>query len=208
VGAPPKKRLEISYRAVVFSQDVIMETIQRIVTMPTAEVDQTLNRLTEELLLKHSDLSKLALVGIRTGGAFLAQRLGDKLKARTSVAVPVGILDITLYRDDWTRISHKPQVGKTELDFSLDDVDVVLVDDVLFTGRTVRAAMDALTDFGRPQRIELAVLIDRGGRELPICPNFVGRTVELVGNQRVNVYLQEMGRADEVVIESASKNKG
>ena len=79
------------------------------------------------------------------------------------MTVPVGILDITLYRDDWTRISHKPQVGKTELDFSLDDVDVVLVDDVLFTGRTVRAAMDALTDFGRPRRIELAVLIDRGG---------------------------------------------
>jgi pyrimidine operon attenuation protein/uracil phosphoribosyltransferase len=99
-------------------------------------------------------------------------------------------------------------VGKTELDFSLDDIDVVLVDDVLFTGRTVRAAMDALTDFGRPRRIELAVLIDRGGRELPICPNFIGRPVELVGNQRVNVYFQELGLTDEVVIESAHKNKG
>ncbi len=185
-----------------------MEAMQRIVTMSAPEVEQTLNRLTEELLRTHSDLSRLALVGIRTGGAFLAQRLGAKLMARTSVTVPVGILDITLYRDDWTRISHRPQVGKTELDFSLDDVDVVLVDDVLFTGRTVRAAMDALTDFGRPRRIELAVLIDRGGRELPICPNFIGRTVELVGNQRVNVYFQEMGLPDEVVIESAPKNKG
>jgi pyrimidine operon attenuation protein/uracil phosphoribosyltransferase len=185
-----------------------MEAIQRIITMSGPEMDQTLNHLTEELLHHYSDLSKLALVGIRTGGAFLAQRLGAKLKARTSAAVPVGILDITLYRDDWTRISHKPQVGKTELDFSLDDIDVVLVDDVLFTGRTVRAAMDALTDFGRPRRIDLVVLIDRGGRELPICPNFIGRTVELTGNQRVNVYFQEMGRSDEVVIESAPKNKG
>ena len=185
-----------------------MEATQKIIIMSAPEVEQSLNRLAEELLGRYSDLSKLALVGIRTGGAFLAQRLGTKIKARTSMTVPVGILDITLYRDDWTRISHKPQVGKTELDFSLDDVDVVLVDDVLFTGRTVRAAMDALTDFGRPRRIELAVLIDRGGRELPICPNFIGRTVQLVGNQRVNVYFQEMGRSDEVVIESGPKNKG
>jgi len=159
-------------------------------------------------LLKHPYVSQLTLVGIRTGGAFLAQRLGEKVRSRTSVVVPVGILDITLYRDDWTRISHKPQVGKTELDFSLDDVNVVLVDDVLFTGRTVRAALDALTDFGRPRRIELAVLIDRGGRELPICPDFVGSTLELSGNQRVNVYLREMGRIDEVVIESTPKNLG
>jgi pyrimidine operon attenuation protein/uracil phosphoribosyltransferase len=185
-----------------------MEGTQKIIVMSAPEVEQSLNRLAEELLRRYSELSKLALVGIRTGGAFLAQRLGTKIKARTSMAVPVGILDITLYRDDWTRISHKPQVGKTELDFSLDDVDVVLVDDVLFTGRTVRAAMDALTDFGRPRRIDLAVLIDRGGRELPICPNFIGRSVELVGSQRVNVYFQEMGRSDEVVIESVPKIKG
>jgi pyrimidine operon attenuation protein/uracil phosphoribosyltransferase len=185
-----------------------MLDIQRIVTLSAQEMDQVLDRLTEEILLQHRDLAELALVGIRTGGAFLAQRLGARIKGRTSVAVPVGILDITLYRDDWTRISHRPQVGKTELDFSLDDIDVVLVDDVLFTGRTIRAAMDALTDFGRPRRIELAVLIDRGGRELPICPNFIGRTVELAGRQRVNVYFQEMGRPDEVVIETAPKQKG
>ena len=185
-----------------------MDAMQRLVVMSAPEMDQTLNRLAEEIIRRQSDLSRLVLVGIRTGGAFLAQRLGARMQALTSVAVPVGILDITLYRDDWTRISHKPQVGKTELDFSLDDVDVVLVDDVLFTGRTVRAAMDALTDFGRPRRIDLAVLIDRGGRELPICPNFIGHTVELVGTQRVNVYFQEIGRTDEVVIESAPKNKG
>jgi len=178
------------------------------VTMTAPEVQQTLDRLMDEILARHGDVSQLALVGIRTGGAFLAQRLGRQIQARTGVPVPVGILDITLYRDDWTRISHKPQVGKTELDFSLDDIDVVLVDDVLFTGRTVRAALDALTDFGRPRRIELAVLVDRGGRELPICPDYTGQTVALEGNQRVNVYLQEMGRTDAVVIEAGPKNKG
>jgi len=181
---------------------------QRTVTLTATEVAQALDRLTEEILARHEDLAHLSLVGIRTGGAFLAQRVGRLIQSRTGVAVPVGILDITLYRDDWTRISHKPQVGKTELDFSLDDIDVVLVDDVLFTGRTVRAALDALTDFGRPRRIALAVLVDRGGRELPICPDFVAQKVALVGNQRVNVYLQEMGRADEVVIEAGPKNKG
>jgi len=111
-------------------------------------------------------------------------------------------LDITLYRDDWTQLSHKPLVGKTELPGSIDDREVVLVDDVLFTGRTVRAALDALIDYGRPRRIELAVLVDRGGRELPIHADYTGRTVKLSPAQRVNVYLQEMGRADEVAIES------
>lgn len=114
----------------------------------------------------------------------------------------MGVLDITLYRDDWTRISHKPLVGKTELPGSIDDQEVLLVDDVLFTGRTVRAALDALMDYGRPKRIRLAVLVDRGGRELPICPDFVGLTVELPLEQRVNVYLKEMGREDAVAIES------
>ncbi len=185
-----------------------MQTEARIVTMSAPEVEQTTDRLAAEVLARHQDLTRLALVGIRTGGAFLARRLGQVIQNRTGVAVPVGILDITLYRDDWTRISHKPQVGKTELDFSLDDIDVVLVDDVLFTGRTVRAALDALTDFGRPRRIELAVLVDRGGRELPICPDYIGQKVSLAGGQRVNVYLQEMGRGDEVVIESGPKNKG
>lgn len=187
----------------------MMDDKQRLVTMTAEQVAQALERLSDEILANHNtDLAQLALVGIRTGGAYLAQRLGQLIASRTGVQVPVGILDITLYRDDWTRISHKPQVGKTELDFSLDDIDIVLVDDVLFTGRTVRAALDALTDFGRPRRIRLAVLIDRGGRELPICPDFVAQTVTLVGNQRVNVYLSEMGRPDAVVIEAGPKNKG
>ncbi|MFP3868172.1 MAG: bifunctional pyr operon transcriptional regulator/uracil phosphoribosyltransferase PyrR [Desulfobacteraceae bacterium] len=181
--------------------------MHRSISMNALEFDQTLERLTEEILAQQPELSRLVLVGIRTGGAFLAQRLGEKIQQRHDLKVPVGILDITLYRDDWTRISHKPQVGRTELNFSIDDQDVVLVDDVLFTGRTVRAALDALIDFGRPRRIRLAVLVDRGGRELPICPDFVGQTLTLSREQRVNVYFRELHFPDEVAIESADPNK-
>jgi pyrimidine operon attenuation protein/uracil phosphoribosyltransferase len=170
--------------------------------MPGQEVDVTLERLTQQILARHQNLEDLVLVGIRTGGAFLAQRLADKILRHTSRAVRVGVLDITLYRDDWTQLSHKPLVGKTELPGSIDGQEVVLVDDVLFTGRTVRAALDALIDYGRPQRIELAVLVDRGGRELPIHADYVGQTVQLAPKQRVNVYLQEMGHPDAVAIES------
>lgn len=170
--------------------------------MPAAELDRTLERLTDEIMAQHQQLDRMVLVGIRTGGAFLAQRLADKMARRTSSPVRVGVLDITLYRDDWTQLSHKPLVGKTELPGSIDDQDVVLVDDVLFTGRTVRAALDALIDYGRPRRIELAVLVDRGGRELPIQPDYAGRSIKLPPGQRVNVYLKEMGRPDEVAIES------
>jgi pyrimidine operon attenuation protein/uracil phosphoribosyltransferase len=170
--------------------------------MPARELNKTLERLTDEIMAKHLDQDALVLVGIRTGGAFLAQRLAAIITRRTSLPVRVGVLDITLYRDDWTQLSHKPLVGKTELPGSIDNQEVVLVDDVLFTGRTIRAALDALIDYGRPRRIELAVLVDRGGRELPIQPDYVGRVLELPSGQRVNVYLSEMGRADEVAIES------
>jgi pyrimidine operon attenuation protein/uracil phosphoribosyltransferase len=170
--------------------------------MSAAEIDRTLERLTEEIATSHPNPDQMILVGIRTGGAFLAQRLVERITKRTGKPPRVGVLDITLYRDDWTQLNHKPLVGKTELPGSIDDQEVVLVDDVLFTGRTVRAALDALIDYGRPRRIELAVLIDRGGRELPIQPDFVGQTIALPPGQRVNVYLQEMGRPDAVAIES------
>jgi pyrimidine operon attenuation protein/uracil phosphoribosyltransferase len=170
--------------------------------MPARELKQTLERLTDEIMAQHQNQDALVLVGIRTGGAFLAQRLAASITRRTARPVRVGVLDITLYRDDWTQLSHKPLVGKTELPGSIDDQEVVLVDDVLFTGRTIRAALDALIDYGRPRRIELAVLVDRGGRELPIQPDYVGRILELPPEQRVNVYLSEMGRSDEVAIES------
>ena len=141
--------------------------------MSAVDLDRTLERLTDEIVGQHRNLDQMILVGIRTGGAFLAQRLADRIGRRSGKPMRVGVLDITLYRDDWTQLSHKPLVGKTELPGSIDDQEVVLVDDVLFTGRTIRAALDALIDYGRPRRIELAVLIDRGGRELPIQPDFV-----------------------------------
>jgi pyrimidine operon attenuation protein/uracil phosphoribosyltransferase len=177
-------------------------TPKKTLSMAAPELEQALERLTDEIMAKHRDLKDLVLVGIRTGGAFLAQRLAAIMARRTSHPVRVGVLDITLYRDDWTQLSHKPLVGKTELPGSIDDREVLLVDDILFTGRTIRAALDALIDYGRPQRIELAVLVDRGGRELPIQPDYVGRTLKLPPGQRVNVYLREMGRGDEVAIES------
>lgn len=166
------------------------------------EVERTLDRLAQEILAGRQSLERLVVVGIRTGGAYLAQRLADRMSRLTGQSLPVGVLDITLYRDDWTRINHKPLVGKTELPGSIDDQEILLVDDVLFTGRTVRAALDALIDYGRPRRIELAVLVDRGGRELPIRPDFVGLILNLPAAQRVNVYLTEMGRPDEVAIEA------
>jgi len=177
------------------------------IVLTAPEVDRTLDRLTEEVLSKRQHLDNLVIVGIRTGGAFLAQRLADKISRRASRPVRVGVLDISLYRDDWTRISNKPLVGKTELPGSIDDQDVLLVDDVFFTGRTVRAALDALIDFGRPRRIALAVLVDRGGREFPIRPDFTGLILDLPHPERVNVYLSEMGHADAVAIEAQASAK-
>jgi pyrimidine operon attenuation protein/uracil phosphoribosyltransferase len=175
---------------------------QKHIVLTAAEVERSLDRLAEAVLAGHQNLDHLVVVGIRTGGAYLAQRLAERMSRRAERTIPVGVLDITLYRDDWTRINHAPLVGKTELPGSIDDQVVVLVDDVLFTGRTVRAALDALIDYGRPSRIELVVLVDRGGRELPIRPDFVGLILNLPPAQRVNVYLTEMGRPDEVAIES------
>ena len=166
------------------------------------EIDRTLEQMAAEILAGHNRVENLVVVGIRTCGAYLAQRLAEKLSRTANQPLKVGVLDITLYRDDWTRINHKPLVGKTELPGSIDDQEVLLVDDVLFTGRTVRAALDALIDYGRPKRIELAVLVDRGGRELPIRPDYVGLSLDLPLEQRVNVYLKEMGKTDEVAIES------
>jgi pyrimidine operon attenuation protein/uracil phosphoribosyltransferase len=164
------------------------------------DIDRILTRMTHEILEKHRGAENLVLIGIRTGGVFLADRLREKILAIEGKDIPRGDIDITLYRDDWTRIGHQPIVQKTELPFSLDRKHVVLVDDVLFTGRTVRAAMDALIDFGRPDRIELAVLVDRGHRELPIQANYVGKDMETIHDTMVNVYLKEKGGRDEVAL--------
>ena len=170
------------------------------VILKGADIDRILTRMTHEILEKHQTMEDVVLIGIRTGGVFVADRIKEKILANEGVDVPRGDLDITLYRDDWTRIGHHPIVQKTELPFSLDEKEVILVDDVLFTGRTVRAAMDALIDFGRPDRIELAVLVDRGHRELPIEANYVGKHMETIHDTTVNVHLMEKAGRDEVSI--------
>jgi len=167
------------------------------------DISSRIQDIVKKIVQTHNDLGDVVLVGIRTGGAYLAARFQKAIEELTGKQLQMGVIDITLYRDDWTRIGPSPRVGKTELPFSVDDKTVILVDDVLFTGRTVRAAMDALVDYGRPKRIELAVLVDRGEqyRELPICPNYVGGIWRTTPDQTINVYLKEEGFEDHVSIE-------
>ena len=166
------------------------------------EMDRVLEEIAAAIYEQVSDKDNLVLVGIRTGGVYLANRLRDKIKKITGRQIPVGILDIGLYRDDWTRLSLQPIVRTTEIPFPIDDRVVVLVDDVLFTGRTVRSARDALIDFGRPKRIVLAVMVDRGHRELPICADYAGVKVTTTIDEVVNVYVRETSGEDRVVVES------
>jgi pyrimidine operon attenuation protein/uracil phosphoribosyltransferase len=165
------------------------------------DIEIALNQICEQLLSRHPQLKEMVLVGIRTGGVYLAERLRQKILQKKGIDLPTGIIDITLYRDDWTRLSQTPEVKKTEIHFPIEDKNVLLVDDVLFTGRTIRAAIDALLDLGRPRRIELAVLIDRGHRELPICADYIGKTLEISRQDSVNVELKELANVDQVVIE-------
>jgi pyrimidine operon attenuation protein/uracil phosphoribosyltransferase len=168
--------------------------------MDAARMSRTLSRIAHEILERHPQVRSLALVGVRTRGVPLARRLAS-LIAETAGAEPaVGALDITLYRDDFTTIAPQPIARGTEILFSIDGRTVVLVDDVLFTGRTVRAALDQLIDFGRPSRIELAVLVDRGHRELPIRADYVGRTLSTSRDEVVHVLVGEEDGRDEIVL--------
>ena len=158
--------------------------------------------MTYEILEVHKNITDLVLIGIHTRGVFLAKRLQSRISDIEKVDVPTGDMDITLYRDDWTRIGLHPVVQPTDIPFSINEKQVILVDDVLFTGRTVRAAMDALMDFGRPSRIEMAVLVDRGHRELPIQADYVGKTIETRFFETVDVLLKEHDGQDRVDINS------
>jgi pyrimidine operon attenuation protein / uracil phosphoribosyltransferase len=163
------------------------------------QLARTLRRIAHEIVEKHADLEEVALVGIYTRGAVLAERLRDLIEQFTGRAVPTGALDISFYRDD-VRIHPQPVVKATRLDFPIDGRSVVLVDDVLYTGRTIRAAIEALFDYGRPERVQLAVLVDRGHRELPIRPDYVGKNVPTARAERVNVNLEEADGADRVLL--------
>ncbi len=171
------------------------------VVMDADGIDRSLTRVAYELLEKNKGIEDMVLVGIQTGGVFLAERLKKKISRIEGAEIPMGVLDITLYRDDLRTSNKKPRLGKTDIPFSLDNRKVILIDDVLFTGRTIRAAMDALIDFGRPKLIQLAVLIDRGHRELPIRADFVGKNLPSSLWEAVTVNLKEKSGRDEVTIE-------
>ena len=160
-----------------------------------------ITRMSHEIIEKHKGTQNLALVGIQTRGDFLAKRLADQIRKIENVTLPVGSMDINMYRDDWTKISHQPIVRPSNIPFSVDDMDIILVDDVLFTGRTIRAAMDALMDFGRPSRIELAILVDRGHRELPIQADYKGISIDTEHQDMINVLVVEHDKQDIVYIE-------
>lgn len=163
-------------------------------------IERAIIRMAHEILEKNKGFEALCLVGIHTRGVILAQRLCAEIQKIAKTEVPSGILDINLYRDDLTRVSEQPVIRKTEINFDLENKTVVLVDDVLYTGRTIRAALDALTDFGRPRKIELAVLIDRGHRELPIRADFVGKNIPTSEHERVNVSFRETDAKEEVTV--------
>lgn len=170
----------------------------RTVLLSADDVRRAVSRIAHEIVERDHDLHALAIVGIRSRGDVLAHRLRDAIATHENSQVPIGSLDITLYRDDLTRIGYAPVVHESALDFSVDEKVVVLVDDVLFTGRTIRAALDALIDYGRPRAIRLAVLVDRGHRELPIRADFVGKNVPTKPTDDVRVHLIEADGRDEV----------
>lgn len=170
--------------------------------MDEAAISRALTRIAHEIVEANRGVDKVALVGVRTRGVPLARRLAACIEEIEKSSCPVGVLDITLYRDDLTTVGHQPLVRSTEIGFQLSGKTVVLVDDVLFTGRTVRAALDALIDLGRPARVQLAVLVDRGHRELPIRADFVGKTAQTEIDDDVAVRLKETDGVDEVAIYS------
>jgi pyrimidine operon attenuation protein/uracil phosphoribosyltransferase len=176
------------------------QTREKSQLMSASEIDRTLVRLAHEILERTEDLGKLAFIGIKRRGVPLAQRLARKIKDLERRDIPVGQLDINLYRDDLTTVGDQPQVKAQQIDFDITGKDVILMDDVLYTGRTIRAALDALFDHGRPARVQLLVLIDRGWRELPIEARYVGRMVQTAGNEIIEVKFTEIDQQEKVLL--------
>jgi pyrimidine operon attenuation protein/uracil phosphoribosyltransferase len=169
--------------------------------MNKKDIDRALTRIAHEIVEKNKGIENLCLVGIQRGGVHLAKRLASKIRQIEKKDIPVGSLDIALYRDDLNIRKDQPIVRRTEVSFEVTDLKIVLVDDVLFTGRSIRAAMDALMDLGRPAAIELAVLVDRGHRELPIKADYVGKNIPTALSENIEVQLKEEGKEDKVIIE-------
>lgn len=169
--------------------------------MDEMAIKRALTRIAHEIIERNKGVQNVALVGIQRRGGPIAERIAERIAEIEGVKVPVGILDITLYRDDLTTLASQPQIHRTAVNFNINDLTIVLVDDVLYTGRTVRAAMDALIDLGRPRCIQLAVLVDRGHRELPIKADFIGKNVPTSRQEIISVMIQEVDGRDEVVIQ-------
>jgi len=177
-----------------------MRVVEKRQLLSAEEIERTLQRLAHEIVEKSGGTSSLALIGVRRRGVPLAERLARTIKGFSRVDVPVGTLDITLYRDDLSTVASQPVVQSTEIAFGVDDQDLVLVDDVLYTGRTARAAMNGLFDLGRPKRVRMCVLVDRGHRELPIEATFVGQTITTSDTEIVEVRLREIDNEERVML--------
>ncbi|MHB8411275.1 MAG: bifunctional pyr operon transcriptional regulator/uracil phosphoribosyltransferase PyrR [Candidatus Acidiferrales bacterium] len=177
-----------------------MRIIEKRQLMSADEIRRTLERLAHEIVEKSGGAKDLALIGVRRRGIPLAERLAKSIRSSSKAEIPVGTLDITLYRDDLSTVAPQPVVQSSEIHFPVDDRDLLLVDDVLYTGRTVRAAMNGLFDLGRPRRILLCVLIDRGHRELPVEASFIGRSVETSAAEIIEVRLNEIDHEERVMV--------
>ena len=174
--------------------------------MDSRKIRRSLHRMVTEIIERNRDLNSLVIVGIRTRGIYLGKRVSKMIKEMENIKIPMGVLDITLYRDDFSELEAQHIVKKTEIDFSVEDKEILLVDDVLFTGRTIRAAMDSLFDLGRPKSIQLFVLIDRGHRELPVRADYVGKVLPTSKREIVQVHLKEIDETDEVLITEPVEN--
>ena len=175
-----------------------MRTVEKTQLMTATEIDRTVQRLAHEIVEKSGGTSNLALIGIRRRGVPLAKRIAHAMRGIDGVDIPVGTLDITLYRDDLSKVAAQPVLQSSDIPFQVDDKDLVLVDDVLYTGRTIRAAMNGLFDLGRPKRVRLCVLSDRGHRELQIEATFIGRTVQTSDMEIIEVRLREIDQEERV----------
>jgi pyrimidine operon attenuation protein/uracil phosphoribosyltransferase len=173
---------------------------EKVKILDTEGINRAITRIAHEIIEKNKGTNGLCIVGVRNRGVYIAQRIADCINKIEGVNILTGALDITLYRDDLALASGQPLVRKTEIDFDINEKNLVLVDDVLYTGRTIRAALDALIDFGRPKSIQLAVLVDRGHRELPIRADFVGKNIPTSNKESIEVHLKECDGSDEVLI--------
>jgi pyrimidine operon attenuation protein / uracil phosphoribosyltransferase len=180
--------------------DPPMRIVEKNQLMTATEIDRTVQRLAHEIVEKSGGTANLALIGIRRRGVPLASRIALAMRGIDGVDVPVGTLDITLYRDDLSKVAAQPVLQSSEIPFTVDDKDLVVVDDVLYTGRTIRAAMNGLFDLGRPKRVRLCVLIDRGHRELPVEATFIGRTIQTSDTEIIEVRLNEIDQEERVML--------